>query len=199
MGVLDCRGLACPEPVLRTKQAIEEPGAAALAVLVDNDAARENVRRFAESQGWSVTVEPAGPGQWRLSLGREGACPEPAPPEATGPEAAAPTALLILSDRVGPEPELGAVLMRAFLSTLTQASRRPEKLLFLNRGVHLTTEDSPVLDVLGEVERAGVEILSCGTCLEFFGKRDRLAVGRVSNMYDTVETLTGTHRVVTIT
>lgn len=119
-----------------------------------------------------------------------------------GPEEAAagglPTALLITSDRLGPEPELGHILMRAFLNTLGQASRRPARLLFVNRGVYLTTEGSEALGVLAELERGGTEVLSCGTCLEFLEKKDALQVGRVSNMYDTVETLTGSYRVVTV-
>ncbi len=109
-----------------------------------------------------------------------------------------PTALLITSDRLGPEPELGHLLMRAFLNTLVQASRRPARLLFLNRGVYLTTEGSEALDALAELERRGSEILSCGTCLEFLERKEVLRVGKVSNMYDTVETLTGPYRVVSV-
>jgi selenium metabolism protein YedF len=107
-------------------------------------------------------------------------------------------AMLVVSEAIGPEPELGRVLMRAFLGTLVKAASRPSRLLFVNRGVHLTTEGSEVAGVLAELEASGVELLSCGTCLDYFGKRDRLLVGRVSNMYETVETLTGPAKVVTI-
>jgi selenium metabolism protein YedF len=114
------------------------------------------------------------------------------------PEGQGQTGILVTSDRIGPEPELGSVLMRAFLGTLAQAERRPARMVFLNRGVHLTTEGSGVLDILREIENLGVELLSCGTCLQFFGKREALRVGKASNMHETVATLTGALRVVTV-
>jgi selenium metabolism protein YedF len=192
---IDCRGLACPEPVLRVKAALDAPGEGVVTVLLDDAASRDNVRRFAESQGGVVGVEEDRAGGWRLSIAR-GHGREEAAPGAT--REAAATAILVTSDRIGPEPELGGILMRAFLATLGKAPSLPARLLFVNRGVHLTTEGSEVLDVLRELQAAGAEVLSCGTCLEFFQKRGSLAVGRVSNMYETVETLTGHYRVVTI-
>ena len=198
--LIDCRGLGCPEPVLRVKAVLEALPEGALSVLVDNSAAQENVKRFAASQGCSVRVREEG-GAWRLDLVKGYACDVDRPQ--TGPAAPPgvplPTALLISSDGLGPESELGKILMRAFLNTLGQATARPARVLFLNRGVHLTTEGSEALDALGELEASGVELYSCGTCLEFFGKRDALRVGRVSNMYDTVETLTGPYKIVSIT
>lgn len=197
---IDCRGLACPEPVLRVKSALEAVPEGVVAVRVDDPAARENVRRFAESQGCTVEVRDEGQG-WLLTAAKGFACegaPEVGAAAQVAGGAALPTAVLLTSDRLGPEPELGQVLVRAFLNTLGQATRRPAKLLFLNRGVYLTTEGSQVLEVLAELERQGTEVLSCGTCLEFFGRKDALRVGKVSNMYDTVETLTGSYRVVSL-
>jgi selenium metabolism protein YedF len=195
---IDCRGLACPEPVLRVKAALEAAPAGAVSVRVDDPAARENVRRFAEAQGCAVDVRDDGPG-WLVTAVRGGACAQAlaglGAAAATEPAA---TAVLITSDGLGPEPELGKILLRAFLNTLGQASRRPAKLLFLNRGIFLTTEGSEVLDALAELERGGTEILSCGTCLEFLGRKGALRVGKVSNMYDTVETLTGSYRIVSL-
>jgi len=195
---IDCRGLSCPEPVLRVKSALEALPEGAVSVLVDNPASRENVKRFAESQGCAVQVQADG-GGWRLSVVKGYACGVPeAQPGAVPGTPALPTALLISSDGIGPAPGLGQILMRAFLNTLGQATARPARVLFLNQGVHLTTEGSEALDVLAELEKNGVEIYSCGTCLEFFGKRDALRVGQVSNMYDTVETLTGPYKIVTL-
>ncbi|MDW7711747.1 MAG: sulfurtransferase-like selenium metabolism protein YedF [Deferrisomatales bacterium] len=197
---IDCRGLACPEPVLRVKAALEVVPEGAVTVLVDDPVARENVARFAEAQGCTVAVQAEGTG-WRLTAVKDpagGRAPDESPIDPSPDEKRHPTAFLITSDRLGPEPELGHVLMRAFLSTLGQATVRPAKLLFLNRAVYLTTEGSEALDVLAELERQGTEVLSCGTCLEFLGRKDALRVGRVSNMYDTVETLTGPFRVVSL-
>ncbi|MBI5439675.1 MAG: sulfurtransferase-like selenium metabolism protein YedF [Deltaproteobacteria bacterium] len=193
--LIDCRGLACPEPVLRTKEALERKSQGLVSVLVDNDASRENVRRFAESRGAAVTIT-AETGGWRLDLRTGDAHPVKA--EENRRELSSSTALLVLSDQIGPEPELGRILIRAFLATLSSAASRPSKLMFLNRGIHLTTAGSEVVDVLRELEKVGIEILSCGTCLDFFGKREQLVVGRISNMYDTVETLTGPSKVVTV-
>jgi selenium metabolism protein YedF len=196
MDAIDCRGQACPQPVLQTKEALDRLVEGTVTILVDDPAARENVKRFAESQGGTVSVETSEGGGWRLVIAKARV-----PAAAEGPEPreeALPSALLVTSDQIGPEAELGHILMRAFLATLPKAGQRPAKVLFLNRGIHLTTEGSQVLDILEELRQSGVEVLSCGTCLEFFGKRDSLRVGRVSNMYETVETLTGRYRVVTI-
>ncbi len=108
------------------------------------------------------------------------------------------TAVLVTADHIGGDPELGAVLMQSFLNTLASAPARPDRVIFLNTGVNLTTLGSPVLDALRELAEAGVEILSCGTCLAFLEKKDRLAVGAVTTMHDTVDTITGPWRVVTI-
>jgi selenium metabolism protein YedF len=197
--LVDCRGLACPEPVLRTKQALEGAEEGVVTVLVDNPASRENVRRFAESQGGTVSVTDAAGGGWQVTIAKGYSCAAPAEAESTSTEGSAlGTVLMVTSDRIGPEPELGTILMRTFLSTLPKGGQKPSKALFLNRGVHLTTDGSEVLGVLEELERSGTEILSCGTCLEFFGKRESLRVGRVSNMYETVETLLGPCRLVSI-
>ncbi len=200
--LIDCRGLACPEPVLKTKTALEQLREGVLTVQVDNPASRDNVRRFAESQGCTVEVQEPDAGHWRLQLVKGYACEVSHPGAATAPspatEAERPTAILVTSDRIGPDEALGDVLMRAFLNTLPQAETAPARLLFLNRGVLLTTAGSESLEVLRELEAAGTEVLSCGTCLEFFDKRDALQVGSVSNMYATVETLTGGYRVITL-
>lgn len=106
--------------------------------------------------------------------------------------------ILVNSDQIGADPELGALLMSAFLNTLPQITDKPGKIIFLNTGVNLTTHGSPVLDALGELAQSGVEILSCGTCLDFLEKKDRLKVGKITNMYDTAETLTGPLKVVSL-
>jgi selenium metabolism protein YedF len=193
---LDCRGLACPEPVLRTKMALDALGGEGiLSVLVDNEASRDNVRRFAESQGATVSISPAA-GGWQVAIAKGYACEAPAPAPAAS--AVGKAAFLVTTDHIGPEPELGKILMRAFLGTLGKVESRPEKLMLLNRGVFLATEGSEVLDVLRELEAAGVQVMSCGTCLEFFDRKESLRVGRISNMYETLEILTGPRKVVTI-
>jgi selenium metabolism protein YedF len=96
------------------------------------------------------------------------------------------------------DEELGFILMKAFLNTLWDVSPRPTKIMFLNDGVRLTTEGSDVLDVLHLLENEGVEIFSCGTCLEFYEIKDKLQVGQVTNMYDTVDSLLSAGKIIKI-
>jgi selenium metabolism protein YedF len=184
--IMDFSGLACPLPVIRTKEALEGGQSEAFIVVVDNDAARDNVSRFAQSRGCTVSVDAAG-SCYHLTLkppaGRPaGACvlPSAAPAPPT-------TVVVFASDRMGEgAPELGAILMRAFCQTVVQLEV-PQKLLFYNRGVFLTLNDSPVLSELKGLEEMGVALLVCGTCLDFFKVRDRLAAGQVSNMFSILE------------
>lgn len=187
--------MSCPQPVLEAKAAMEA-GLTEFLVMVDNSAALENVRRFAQNRNANVSVRDLG-GKWELHIAGGG--------EAKGPEvtlaacgAETPVAYLILSDRMGPNSELGAVLMRSLLSALTKASRPPERIIFMNEGVNLVCEGSPVFEELKTLEEKGTVLLACGTCLDFLGKKDKKAIGLVTNMYDTVETMTSGHRVVTI-
>lgn len=192
---LDCTGLACPQPVLKTREALEEAGEGTVTVLVDNPAARENVERYARSQGFEVGVAPLEGGLYELTIEKSGgACAVLVEPAA----ADLPRALLLLTDRMGADSQLGGVLMRAFVATLSKGTKPPAKLILMNSGVRLTTEGSPVLEEMDALARTGCEILSCGLCLDYFGLKDALRAGRVTNMYDTVETLTHGHIVTTI-
>lgn len=96
------------------------------------------------------------------------------------------------------EEELGRILIRAFLHTLTEVSDRPDKMIFFNAGVKLTVGGSEVLEDLHALKNKGVEILICGTCLDYFGLKDKIAVGQVSNMYTIAETMLAASRLVTV-
>lgn len=184
--ILDLTGLACPLPVVRTKEALEQESDQGLIVVVDNIAARDNVTRFAESRGCKVEVAPAG-NCYHLTIqpaagGTTSSCIFPnAQPE--------PRSMVVVfaSDRMGEgDAELGAILMRAFGQTLVQMEA-PKKLLFYNRGIFLALNDSPILAELKGLEEMGVELLVCGTCLDFYKVKERLAVGKVSNMFSILE------------
>ncbi len=192
--LVDARGLACPQPVLMTKEALETLEEGIITVLVDNVASRENVKRFAQRMGCTVDVAEKN-GIFELRIVKGYTCQLPQAQEEAREGQEGPV-ILITSHKLGEEEELGRLLMKGFLSTLGEATRRPSRLLFMNTGVFLTVEDSPVLGVLKELEAKGVEIYSCGTCLDYFGLKDRLAVGQITNMYDTVENLTGASLVV---
>jgi selenium metabolism protein YedF len=184
--ILNFSGLACPLPVVRTKEALEAGSPEDLIIIVDNDAARDNVARFAQSRGCGVAVVQDG-ACFHLTLtpprGEQAAAcvfPSATPSPLT-------TAVVFASDRMGEgDPELGQMLMRAFCQSLVQMEV-PQKLLFYNRGVLLTLDDSPVLPELKGLADMGVAVLVCGTCLDFYRVRERLAVGQVSNMFTILE------------
>ncbi len=184
--IIDLSGLACPLPVIRTKEALEAGTTEEFIVVVDNEAARDNVSRFAQSRGCTVAVAREGK-CFHLTLSppagqAAGTCVFP------GAEPAPQTTVVVFaSDRMGEgDPELGAILMRAFCQTIVQMEV-PKKMLFYNRGVFLTLDDSPVLSELKGLAEMGVELLVCGTCLNFYKVQDRLAAGKVSNMFSILE------------
>jgi selenium metabolism protein YedF len=184
--IIDLSGLACPLPVVRTKEALEAGESGEFIVVVDHEAARDNVSRFAQSRGCTVSVAQAG-SCYHLTISPPAGQAEETcffPGVAPAPRS---TVVVFSSDRMGEgDPELGAILMRAFCQTIVQVEA-PQKLLFYNRGVFLTLGDSPVLSELKGLEEMGVGLLVCGTCLDFYKIRDRLAVGQVSNMFSILE------------
>ena len=197
--VLDCQGLACPQPVILTKKALDQRPSQ-LTVVVDNAAAKENVAKFAASSGYGVNIEPAG-GVFRLHLLALGSAPAALPEAAKVPaegSEAGPVFLISRSTLGQGDDQLGAILMKSFFVSLQELQPAPRTILLLNGGVHLAAEGSPVLDGLQELSRRGVNVLVCGTCLDFFQLKDRLAVGSVTNMYSILTELTGAGRAITL-
>jgi selenium metabolism protein YedF len=184
--ILDLTGLACPLPVVRTKEALETEGSRHLIVMVDNIAARDNVTRFAESRGCEVSVDAASGGyQLTIQAPAGGLAASFVSPAAA--QTPLGTVVVLASDCMGEgDPELGAILIRAFCQTLVQLEM-PRKLLFYNRGVFLALDDSPVLGELQGLAEMGVELLVCGTCLDFYKVKERLAAGKISNMFAILE------------
>ena len=186
---VDARGLPCPRPVVETKKALDEIETGTVTVLVDNPESRDNVARFAGSRGCRVDVQEDD-GVFRLTLIKEAYSENHKEKEGT-------MVVLITSDVFGTGDErLGEILMKAFLNTLWDAETRPAKLLFMNSGVNLTTEGSEVLETLRLLEKEGVEVFSCGTCLEYYNLREKLSVGSVTNMYDTVDSLLSADKII---
>ncbi len=188
---VDARGLNCPLPVVRTKKALEGIEEGELTVIIERPEGCQNVRRFAESRGCRVTVDEKD-GLFYIHIHKEKAAQPAAPRRSKG-------VVFITTDRLGTgDQRLGEILMKAFLNTLWDAEPKPAKILFLNDGVKLTTEGSEVLDSLKLLEKAGVEIFSCGTCLEYYQLKDKLRVGAGTNMYDTVESLLSAGKIIKI-
>jgi len=190
---IDCRGLACPQPVLETKKALEGPEAGEILVLLDNPSSKENVRRFAESQGHQVMIsEEKGVFQLKIKKGKGKENADSVGGRAENIQGVASSGIVVFIDTDsfgrGSE-ELGKILMRSFLQTLEQSEVHPQKILLVNSGVKLACEGSEVLEDLQEFAAKGVELLSCGTCLDYFGIKKKLMVGKVTNMYEIISSL----------
>jgi selenium metabolism protein YedF len=197
--LLDCQGQSCPQPVLECKRCIEDNTPDSFSVLVDNDAARENVSRFASTKGYRSEAQKLESGLWRLTLSKASpAAPaETAPCETTSEEQhgrpcrhTEQICVFICSRTLGRGDEtLGAKLMVNFVSTLPELGQDLWRIIMVNEGVTLATTGSPVLETLHGLEASGVSILVCGTCLDHFQLLEQKQVGQTTNMLDVVTSL----------
>lgn len=191
--IVDARGLPCPQPVLLTKKALSE--ASEVTVIVDNEVAQQNVSRFATRAGCRVETDELEDGIHLHLTKTIGRCEARSEVPMAGP-----TVLFISANSLGRGPEeLGSeVLIPMFLHTLSEVSPLPDTVIFINSGVKLVAEGSKVVEDLRALADRGVEILACGTCLDYFQLKDRVLVGQVSNMYTIAEVLLRAGKVITI-
>jgi len=185
MNEIDCRNIPCPGPVIKTKKALEESSGEPVRILSDGGACRENIIRFARGRGYHVVEEQLADG-FALTISRGvGVYPLPA-----GKPGAGGAVILVANDKLGNGPDkLGQLLMKNFLISLLETSEPPEKLFFINSGVLLTISGAETVEPLLKLADAGVEIMSCGVCLDFFSVRGMLAVGSVTNMLTIAESM----------
>ena len=197
--IVNATGLSCPQPVILAKQAIEENEK--VKVIVDNDTALENVKRLGTKLGCDVKSEKKNDGTYEIDLTRKAGSvllSEELSTSCCTPASAGPFVIVCSEDKMGRgNDELGSVLIRAFLHTICTQKEKPDVVIFYNTGVKLTLEGSDVLDDLKELAAVGVEILVCGTCLNYFEVKDKMSVGVVSNMYDIAGTMSKASRLLT--
>ena len=198
---IDCRGLACPLPVVNAKKAAEELGSGdVLAVMVDNEIAVQNLTRFAEHKGFGVSAEKKGEKEYVVTMNISGTAAENVKEEevACAMDTRRKGMLVVLSANVmgTGDPKLGTSLMKAFVFALTKQDQLPDTILCYNTGASLTCEGADTLEDLKLLESEGVTILTCGTCLDFYGLKEKLAVGTVTNMYDIVERMENAARII---
>jgi len=205
---VDCRGLACPQPVISTKKALDSLDRGTVVTLVDNDTARENVTLFARNSGHEARVEKLEGPVYRITISKGG--PEPgkqapgAAPDTSGTTSAGgavkpSTVYLITTNMLGQgSPDLGLVLMKSLMVTLNEMDPPPRALLFLNSGVMLTCQGSPVLEQLQKLSSRGSLLVSCGTCLDYYKLSDKLETGRVGNMLEINGYLLESEKAITI-
>ncbi len=193
--VVNAMGDACPIPVVKTKNAIKElSGAGMVETLVDNEIAVQNLTKMAQQKNYGVRSEKLGDNQYRVIMtigesadeaGAEAVEEETPAEEACMPDGRRGNKVVVISSSyMGTgDDELGAVLMKGFIYALSQQDELPKTILFYNGGAKLTCEMSPTLEDLMSLEANGVEILTCGTCLNHYGLTEKLKVGGVTNMY----------------
>lgn len=204
--IVDARGLACPLPVVNAKKAVgefQEDGL--LTVLVDNEIAVQNLQKFAAQKGLQAAGEKMGEKEYEVTIqvAVNAAVPkvqeEPGKEEIScSPDSRKKGLVAVLSGNVmgiGDE-KLGKALMKAFVFALTKQDVLPETVLCYNSGAYLTCEGSDFLEDFKALEAEGVNIMTCGTCLDFYRMKEKLAVGTVTNMYDIVETMENAESVI---
>lgn len=191
--VLNCMGMACPLPVINAKKAIEEFSEdGILQVKVDNDTAVQNLTRLGEHNGFRVTSVQNGDKEYTVSMevkadaGKNAVLPEDTV-SCEIPVKRGKVVILSANTMGGGDETLGKKLMKAFIFALTSQDDVPEKVICYNSGAFLTTEDPDTIKDLKSLEEAGATIMTCGTCLDFYGLKEKLQVGIISNMYDIVE------------
>ena len=195
---IDARGLSCPAPVLQAKEAVDQESPDTIQVIVDNEAARQNVTRFLESQNYTVSAEQAGPDLYVTGTRGQEAVKIPMP--GTKSDADRKKIMVMVSSaHIGHgDDELGSKLMASFLKTLKEMGSDLWRLVLLNSGVQLAVENSAMLPSLKELEESGITILVCGTCLTYFNLLEKKQVGETTNMLDIITSMHLADKVINI-
>ena len=197
--IIDCLGMPCPQPVLRAKQALEE-GARCIEVLVDNEASKNNVARFGRSQGHAVQTVDRGSTLFAITIianGQQGDAPFMT--EDYQCQVPQPLRMLyvIAADTMGRGSEqLGWALLQTYVQTIKDVRPLPSKIVLYNSGVRLVATDSGALEALRSLQAAGVEILACGTCLDFYQLKSAIQVGQISNMHEIMTAMAEADKIV---
>lgn len=205
MKIIDMTGKPCPIPVIETKKALSEPGADSVLVRVDNLAAVQNLEKMAKGSGCVFTYEEKTENDFDVTISLEGKYPALQIKEENagrlhnqyGP---ADRLIIVISRNTlgeGPE-ELGKILMKGFIYSLTELSIPPDCVLFMNSGAFLTTLGANTLDDLKKLEEKETRIFTCGTCVNYFGLQDKLSVGGILNMFEITEKMASGTRVINL-
>lgn len=190
MRKLDARGLECPLPVVKTKELLKE-SSEAVEVVVDNETAVENLKKFAKVKGYDAVSNKVNEDYYVVISSGEQIVEEKKADNILKGQI-----VVISSNSLGSDKELGKILMKSFIFALTKQDAFPETIIFYNEGVKITTHVGDTVNDLLFLESEGVEIVNCGTCLDFFKLKDDLKVGSITNMYDIVERMEKAEKVI---
>ena len=193
---IDARGLACPKPVIETKKAIESINSGKVKVIVDNYIAKENIIKLSRSMNLEFNILNEEDSFIEIEI-IKGEFLENIIEEKSND--IDNSCVFISSDKNGEgDIELGKILMKGFVYTLTETKPYPRYIILVNSGVNLSTSNEDTIENLKKLENFGVEIVSCGTCLDFYNLKESLKVGRVSNMYDILEIMKNTDKTISL-
>ncbi len=192
---VNARGLDCPQPVVISKKALSELESGEVIVSVDDEVAKDNVKRMAENEGCTVKVEGAEDG-FELIIVKTVSSKAHEILPVQKKEVEDTLAYLFESDFIGSNRELGKVLVNGFLSAIPSLPERKSAIILISNGVKLATTGSYVLEILSKLGQSGFKVLICGTCLDFFKIRDKVLVGTISNALEIMETLTNAGKVI---
>jgi selenium metabolism protein YedF len=202
MKTIDVLGQPCPIPVINAKKAMAEPGTDGVLVLVDNRIAVQNLQKMAEGSGYGFSFKEENESRYLVTITRgEGSkAPEeekkPDPPASCG---SGGLVILIGADHLGEgAEELGKMLIKGFVFSVTQLAALPEAMIFLNGGAHLTAEGAVTVPDLKTLQERGVAILTCGTCANYYGLTDKIAAGSITDMMDIVNRISRAGRLITV-
>ncbi|MFZ5353930.1 MAG: sulfurtransferase-like selenium metabolism protein YedF [Bacillota bacterium] len=190
MKEIDARGLSCPQPVILIKKALEEITEGEVIAIVDNTTARENVSRLAANLRHEFEISEQD-GCFHIRIKKSGAAAKTAAND--------DIVIVVTADKLGRgEDALGTVLMKSYTYALTEVLPLPKTVIFINSGVRLTCEGSDALTNIHKLQELGVEIISCGTCLDFYNIKDMLRTGVIGNMYTIAEKMNTAAKVINI-
>lgn len=187
---IDCRGLKCPEPVIKTKKYFDKISEGEVVVIVDNEVAKNNVVKLSESSGFKSEVTND-KGLFHIKVAKT-----------QGQNNVVRTkgqklTIVVSTDKLGVgDDKLGIALMKSYMFALSESDIIPENMMFLNGGIKLTIESSEVLESLNKLKDRGVNISSCGACLDFYEVKDKLAIGEISNMYTIIEKMNSAEKTI---
>ena len=190
MILVEAEGLACPFPVIEAKKALRSSGSEDVVVRVDNEVAVGNLKRLADSMQRGHSVKEVSAAVFEVTIKGETAEDTEAVKNTAPAFAEADSEYIVqISNKLmgAGNDELGAILMKSFIYSLSEQDRLSLAIVLYNTGVELTCEGSPVLEDLKTLDKAGVSILSCGLCLDFLGLKEKLAIGEITNMYRIAE------------
>jgi len=200
MKTVDAKGKLCPQPLIMTKKALVGMDEnETLHIIVDNESSKFNVVKYLEDNGMQVEIQK-NDNLFEIFVAKKGGTIEKSTPEdycEIPTESKGDYVVCVKKSTLGEgEEELGNILMKGFFNTLSDISNLPSTIIFVNSGIYLAMKESPVIDAIKNLQNKGVEILICGTCLDYYKKMEEFEVGQVSNMFDILEKMTKAGKVI---